>query len=48
MAKRILIAQGVLVGIVLAVIALRELPGAVRELKMWRMARLRKPTSRSR
>lgn len=45
MAKRILVAQCVLIGIAVAAILLRELPGAIRELRMWRMARLRKPTT---
>lgn len=40
MAKKILIAQGVLIGAVLVGVAIHEYPGLVREIRMWRMARL--------
>lgn len=36
-ARRILIAQAVLVGGALLALLLRELPGAVREVRIWRM-----------
>lgn len=38
MAKRILIAQGVLVGLAVIGLVVKEYPGLVRELKIWRMA----------
>lgn len=38
MAKRILIAQGVILGVGLLALLLNELPGAIREVRMWRMA----------
>lgn len=38
MAKRILIAQAVLVGAVALGMALREFPGLVREVRIWRMS----------
>ncbi|PRX50997.1 hypothetical protein B0I33_101149 [Prauserella shujinwangii] len=41
MAKKILIAQGVLIGAAVLGILVREYPGLVREIRMWRMARLR-------
>lgn len=41
-AKRILLAQAALLGVVLAAMLVRELPGLVREIRMWRMARLRR------
>lgn len=37
MAKRVLIAQAVLVGGGLLALFLRELPGAIREIRIWRM-----------
>ncbi|GAA4837869.1 hypothetical protein GCM10025787_17700 [Saccharopolyspora rosea] len=39
-AKRILLAQAALLGVVLVAMLVRELPGLVREIRMWRMARL--------
>jgi hypothetical protein len=38
MAKKVLILQGVLIGAGLAALLLREIPGLVREVRMWRMA----------
>ncbi|WP_263247122.1 hypothetical protein [Saccharopolyspora rosea] len=39
-AKRILLAQAALLGVVLVAMLVRELSGLVREIRMWRMARL--------
>jgi hypothetical protein len=38
MAKHILIAEAVIVGGIVLGILLREIPGAVREVRIWRMA----------
>ncbi len=37
MAKKVLIAQAVLVGAAVLALTLRELPGAIREVRIWRM-----------
>lgn len=41
MAKRILIAQCVILGLGLLGLFINELPGAIREVRMWRMASFR-------
>lgn len=41
MAKRILIAQAVLIGLAILALFVNELPGAIREVRMWRMASFR-------
>jgi hypothetical protein len=41
MARRILIAEAVIVGGLVLGVLLRELPGAVREVRIWRMAGFR-------
>ncbi|MEV0084896.1 hypothetical protein [Saccharopolyspora sp. NPDC050642] len=38
MARKVLILQAALIGAGLAALLLRELPGLVREIRMWRMA----------
>lgn len=38
MAKRILIAQGLLIAAALIALLARETPGLIREIRMWRMA----------
>ena len=38
MARRVLIGQGVLVGGLLLALFVREIPGLVREIRIWRMA----------
>lgn len=45
MAKRILIAECVLAVAVAVGMTIREIPGIIREIRMWRMARLRKPST---
>lgn len=47
MAKRVLIAQAVLLGGGLIALFVRELPGLVREIRMWRMVSFRHGRSRS-
>ncbi|WP_199431954.1 hypothetical protein [Qaidamihabitans albus] len=46
MAKRILIAQCALVGLGILALFVREYPGLVREIRMWRMASFRRGTTR--
>jgi hypothetical protein len=46
MAERILIAETVVLGLIVLGVLGRELPGAIREVRMWRMASLRKPSAR--
>ncbi|RCW44641.1 hypothetical protein DFQ14_104230 [Halopolyspora algeriensis] len=41
MAKRVLIAQGVLVGAAVLGMFVKEVPGLIREIRMWRMASFR-------
>jgi hypothetical protein len=41
MAKRILIAEAALVGALGLVVLTREIPGLVREIRIWRMAQFR-------
>ncbi|MFI0467767.1 hypothetical protein ACH347_27120 [Saccharopolyspora sp. 5N102] len=38
MARKVLIVQAVLIGAGLVALLVRELPGLVREVRMWRMA----------
>ncbi|MEV6025721.1 hypothetical protein [Streptomyces sp. NPDC052036] len=40
-AKRVLIAQGLLVGAAALTLLARELPGLVREVRIWRMVGVR-------
>ncbi|NIJ11432.1 hypothetical protein FHU38_001776 [Saccharomonospora amisosensis] len=42
MAKRVLLAQAALLAAGVAALALREFPGLIREVRMWRMASLRR------
>lgn len=44
--KRLLIAPYVVVGVIVALILVREIPGAIRELRMWQMAMMRRPNAR--
>jgi hypothetical protein len=48
MARRILLAQVILLCAALVALLLRELPGLVREIRMWRMAIARPWRKRSR
>ncbi|MGW1162338.1 hypothetical protein ACWD5Q_30610 [Streptomyces sp. NPDC002513] len=40
-AKRVLIAQGLLVGAVALTLLAREMPGLIREVRIWRMVGVR-------
>lgn len=42
MAKKILIAQCVLLGLAVLALLVNEIPGAVREVRMWRIASFRR------
>lgn len=42
MAKRVLLAQAALLAAGVAALAVREFPGLIREIRMWRMASLRR------
>lgn len=48
MAKRVLVAEAMLVAGVAAVVLLREMPGLVREVRIWRMVGLPGVTKRRR
>lgn len=37
MAKRVLIAQAVVIGVALLVLMVKEYPGLIREIRIWRM-----------
>lgn len=41
MARRILIAQGIIIGALGLGVLVKEWPGLVREIRIWRMANLR-------
>ncbi|WP_330341890.1 hypothetical protein [Streptomyces sp. NBC_00557] len=47
-AQRVLIAQGVLLGAVTLALFVQELPGIVREVRIWRMSNLRSGAKRPR
>ena len=48
MAKRVLIAEALLVGGIAMVLLAREMPGLVREVRIWRMVGVRAGSRRSR
>ncbi|MFI9645825.1 hypothetical protein ACIHAA_05935 [Streptomyces sp. NPDC052040] len=47
-AKRVLIAEGLLVGAVALALLAREVPGLVREVRIWRMVGVRSGSRRAR
>jgi hypothetical protein len=47
-AQRVLLAQGVLLGAVTLALFVQELPGIVREVRIWRMSNLRSGAKRPR